>query len=173
MLKPIRRINMRNALIHALARQGVDVTPDAMDNALVWLAEGDPRPEHLPESITFAGVVVAWPRGRETRVPSESERKAYNDALRANKNTDLLTGEENVRTYRLVYEALVNKLAHDPTAALPVLTQAEIAAAEGVVKVEMALLNQVPVIEHAVPEGVNVTALDDLLSDLAALSENA
>lgn len=173
MLKPIRRVNMRNALINALAREGVQVTPDKMDAALVWLAEGDARPEHLPASIVFGGITLAWPRGRETRVPTANERAAYNKALdHLNTSVDSvnrLTDEDNVRVYRTCYESLVARLASEPSMALPRLTEQEIAQAQVLVEAETPVVEP-PVIEHAVPTDVQVNVLDGLLSDLASLS---
>lgn len=170
MLKPIKRVNMRNALINALAREGVAVTPDKMDAALVWLAEGDARPENLPESIVFGGITLYWPRGRETRVPQAGERAAYNKALdhlhTSEDSANRLTDEDNVRVYRTVYEALVARLASEPSMALPRLTEQEIEQAQVLVEAEA----PAPVIEHATPTDVNVNVLDGLLSDLAALS---
>lgn len=172
MLKPIKRVNVRNALIHALAREGVQVTPDKMDAALVWLAEGDARPEHLPESIVFGGITLAWPRGRETRVPQANERAAYNKALKhlhtSEDASERLTDEDNVRVYREVYSALVSRLKMEPSMALPVLTQREIEQAQALVEAEAT--PEPPVIEHAVPTDVQVNVLDGLLSDLASLS---
>lgn len=170
MLKPIKRINMRNALIGALAREGVAVTPDAMDKALVWLAEGDPRPDDLPESIVFGGITLAWPRGRETRVPTSAERAVFQAALNHLHTTEdpneRLTDEDNVRVYRLAYEAMVSRLKTDPNMALPALKPADIARAKATVKKE-----KPPVIEHAVPEDVNVNVLDSILADLHSVTE--
>src|SRR4051812_26914512 len=95
MLKPITRNNVRNALIAGLATQGVAVTKPQMDGALDWITEGDPRPEHLPESFMFVGVKLTWPRGRETRVPTPQERADINRALTLNNNPDLITEDDN------------------------------------------------------------------------------
>jgi hypothetical protein len=167
-------VNVRNALINALAREGVQVTPDKMDAALVWLAEGDARPDHLPESIVFGGITLAWPRGRETRVPTANERAAYNKALKhlhtSEDANERLTDEDNVRVYREVYSAFVNRLKIEPSMALPVLTAQEIEQARVLVEAETTVVEQPPVIEHNVPTDVQVNVLDGLLSDLAALT---
>lgn len=177
MLKPIKRVNMRNALIFALAREGVEVTPDKMDNALVWLSEGDKRPDELPESIRFGGITLAWPRGRETRVPTANERAAFNKALKrlhtSEDSSEQLTDEDNVRVYREVYATLVNRLKIDADMALPTLTQRELTASQHLVAAEREqLAAKAPVIEHAVPEGVNLSVLDELLADLTALNNS-
>lgn len=170
MLKPMRRVNMRNALINALAREGVEVTPDAMDSALTWLSEGDKRPDNLPESIVFGGVRLAWPRGRETRVPTAGERAAFNKALdhlnTSTDNSNRLTEDDNVRVFRTCYESLVARLASEPSMALPRLTEQEVEQAQALVEAEA----PAPVIEHNVPTDVQVNVLDGLLSDLASLS---
>lgn len=179
MLKPIKRANMRNALIGALAQEGVNVTPDVMDKALVRLSEGDPRPEGMPESITIGGIVLAWPRGRETRVPGTDERNRWNTALKHVESNEVITEEHNVRLYRELFEALMEDVKNDPSVSLPRLTVREIAAAQAIVEaekpvvvVEPAPVVEVtpPVIEHTVPTDVNVNALDALLADLAALA---
>lgn len=168
MLKPMKRMNMRNALIGALAREGVDVTPSQMDSALTWLAEGDARPDGIPESITVGGIVLAWPRGRETRVPSAGERNAWNTALKHVESNEVLTEEHNVRLYRVLFEALMVDLDIDPTLALAPPTVREVKEAEALVAAAEATPE--PVIEHVVPADVNVSLLDSLMADIKALS---
>lgn len=193
MLMPIKRNNVRNALITALAREGVNVTVDVMDNALTWLSEGDPRPEHLPASFVFCGVRLEWPRGRETRVPTADERSAYNRALALN-NNELLDGEDNVRVYREVYETLLNRVTNAPEL-LPVLQPlgplevvSEPVRTDGVPhtvskrKASRSILtesgtNTVPTVEHLAPVEVYVNTLsadvvaqlDDLTAQLEAM----
>lgn len=170
MLMPIKRTNVRNALIGALAREGVQVAPDKMDAALVWLADGDPLPEGMPATITVGGIVLAWPRGRETRVPGADERNRFATALKHVESNEVLTDEHNVRLYREVYEALAYDVKDNPALALPPLTQREINEARALVEAETPVVEP-PVIEHVAPTDVNVNALDALLADLAALSE--
>jgi hypothetical protein len=167
MLKPNKRANIKNALIAALAREGVQVTPDRMDKALTWVVEGDPVPEYLPESITVGGIVLAWPRGRDTRVPSKDERVRWNTALRHVESNEVLTDEHNVRLYREVYEAMADDVKNTPELALPPITVREIEAAKALIAKETPVTP--PVIEHVAPSDVLVSTLDKMQADLAAL----
>lgn len=186
MLHPIKPAAVRNALIAALANQGVSVTVDQMDGAITnahQFYDSEPAPEGTPSEFTFCGVVLTWPMGRETRALTGQERAVINAALRMNNNhANLMEPEDTVRVARHAYIALHQRMTHHPEL-LPMLQPLSPEVIEVIAHDERE--QALTVIEHVAPvldDGVfdavtpQVAHLDSLLATLREIStikENA
>lgn len=113
-LLPVRPGMVRNAMLNAMARHGIE--PATAESIYADLTTGcDPRPDELPAHLSYRGINVVWPLGRHTRELRPDELRSLNCALRAAgvKRENMLDPEDTAEVGRHAFRHLWVSLHSD------------------------------------------------------------